>query len=298
MRNLLGKYLCYLEKERGVSLHTVRAYTADLESFITWMESTFHDSGIDRATTLSPSELRTFWAQRHAQSLCQASLRRARSAVRGLFRFGIRRGFLHNNPLDAIDTPRAHRPLPRLAAENEVGALLMAPAPDLTGRRDKAIIEVLYGSGLRVAELASLRISNIDLEKGMGRVTGKGAKERLVPITPAACTAIRTYLELRQAEIPDPAIPDHLFLNKFGSPLSTRGVARLLDKYVRQTGMLRKINPHALRHSFATVLLDGGADLRAVQEMLGHASLSTTQIYTHVSREKLKRVYRKAHPRA
>ncbi|MFZ2960532.1 MAG: tyrosine recombinase [Candidatus Ozemobacteraceae bacterium] len=298
MRNLLGMYLCYLEKERSFSPHTVRAYASDLEVFLSWMESTYHESGTKRAEDLSPAELRSFWARRQAENLSPASLRRARSSVRGLFRFCIRRGHLHKNPLDAIETPRAQRPLPRTIDESEIGALLLAPAADLSGRRDKAILEMLYGSGLRVSEVTTLRINDLNLDTETGRVTGKGSKERIIPLTHASCIAVQAYLSLRQAEMPSPTAPNHLFLNKSGTPLSTRGVARLLDKYVRQTAMLRKVNPHALRHSFATALLDGGADLRAVQEMLGHASLSTTQIYTHVSREKLKRVYHKAHPRA
>lgn len=298
VRKLAGQFLEYLEKERSSSHHTIRGYSNDIGVFIAWLEAHIGDASLERAAVLKPVELRTFWAERKASGLAGTSLRRAQSALRSLFRFAVRRQIIARNPLEAVDTPKAPRPLPELLSETEVGALLMAPDGSLGGRRDRAILELLYGSGLRVSELTSLTVLSLDLQNGIGRVTGKGSKERLVPLSPPACEAVREYIRLRTAEMPSTINIPHLFLNNRGTPLTQRSVARLLEKYVRRTALLRKISPHSLRHTFATHLLDGGADLRAVQEMLGHASLSTTQIYTHLSRDRLKKVYRRTHPRA
>lgn len=298
MRKLADQFLEYLEKERASSRHTIRGYANDIGVFLQWLEKNIGDLSIERAATLKPVEMRAFWAERKAGGLAGTSLRRAQSALRSLFRFAVRRQLISRNPLEALDTPKAPRPLPELLSEQEMGSLLLSPDGSLAGRRDRAILELLYGSGLRVSELTGLTILSLDLQNGIGRVTGKGSKERLVPLTPSCCEAIRDYLRLRTAEMPATINTPHLFLNNRGTPLSQRSVARLLEKYVRRTALLRKISPHTLRHTFATHLLDGGADLRAVQEMLGHASLSTTQIYTHLSRDRLKKVYRRTHPRA
>jgi len=179
-----------------------------------------------------------------------------------------------------------------------VQTFLNLPDSSLAGQRDRAILEVLYGSGVRVSELTGLTVSQVDTAQGMMRVTGKGRKERIVPLTPSACRALSAYLERRSRQPDSPTLPAAIFLNRFNQPLGARGVARILDKYLRLSAMVRHVSPHSFRHAFATHLLNGGADLRAVQEMLGHSSLSTTRIYTRLSREKLKAAYLRSHPRA
>jgi integrase/recombinase XerC len=204
----------------------------------------------------------------------------------------VREGILSTNPIRAVSSPKVPKRLPDYLELQEIEALLMAPDPmDPQGQRDRAILEVLYASGLRVSELVSLNLSNVNLRSGEIRVWGKGAKERLALLGGPACRALTRYIKENRPT-------NALFLNRLGSRLSTRSVSNILDKYAKLAGLGRCVTPHLLRHTFATHLLDGGADLRTVQELLGHADLSTTQIYTHVSQARVREVYQKAHPRA
>lgn len=295
---LIGEYLTVLQKQKNYSQNTIRAYENDLNCFAHWLK----DQGITSAAAigdLTLAQLRSFWAKRRSESLAAQSMRRGQSAMRGLFRFAMRSKIISNNPAELMESPKRKRPLPKAVEENDLNVLLSAPDRETTmGLRDLAILELLYGSGLRVAELTGLKINDLDIEEGSARVTGKGDKERIVPLTPAACRAVKNYLLNRRPSDSESQHSDVLFVNRLGTPLTTRSVARMINKYVRQQAMLMSITPHQLRHSFATHLLNNGADIRAVQEMLGHTNLSTTQIYARISKERLMQSYRAAHPRS
>ena len=279
-------------------MHTVRAYKHDLESFLSWLDETLHDTTVGRAQNLSHAELRSYWAGQKASGLGARSLRRAQSAVRGLFRYARKNGIATRNPTDGMESPKVGRRLPKILSQKEAASILSGNPQSFSGCRDKAILELLYGSGLRVSELTSLTLAEVDLQEAILRVTGKGNKDRIVPMTGASCEAVRRYLALRASAMPQAAKTREIFVNKYGNRLSSNGITRILHKHLRQAAAMKLVSPHALRHSFATHLLDGEADLRAVQEMLGHASLSTTQIYTHLSREHLKKAYNSSHPRS
>ncbi|NLI79998.1 MAG: tyrosine recombinase XerC [Candidatus Riflebacteria bacterium] len=296
--SLILDFLQACEKERSLSPHTVRGYRVDLRLFANWTRETLGSLDARRLEALRPAEIRGFLAARRQRGLGSSSLRRTQSALRSFFRFGVRRQWFSRNPMDALDSPKSVRPLPRVLSPSEAERLLGAPDSSLLGTRDRAILEIMYGSGLRVSEVAGLTIGAVDLHERTLCVRGKGRKDRVVPLSPAAAQAVSGYLDRREHEQPAGAALPALFLNRFATPLTARSMARLLARRSLQAGLPDRVSPHALRHSFATHLLDGGADLRAVQEMLGHASLSTTQIYTHLSKERLKSVYHSSHPRA
>lgn len=295
---LICDYLTLLQKQKNYSQNTIRAYENDLSCFAQWLKN----QGITSAAAigdLTLAQLRSFWALRRSESITAQSMRRGQSAMRGLFRFAMRSRIISNNPAQLMESPKRKRPLPKALEESDLNVLLNAPDRETAmGLRDLAILELLYGSGLRVAEVADLKINDIDIEEGSARVTGKGNKERIVPVTPAACRAVKNYLGHRRPSDSQSQHSNVLFINRLGTPLTTRSIARMINKYVRQQAMLMNITPHQLRHSFATHLLNNGADIRAVQEMLGHTNLSTTQIYARISKERLMQSYRAAHPRS
>ncbi|HNW33526.1 MAG TPA: tyrosine recombinase, partial [Candidatus Ozemobacteraceae bacterium] len=298
LQSLIESFLKHCEKERSMSTHTVRAYAADLHLFFDWMREKAPPADMARAAALTAADVRSFWAQRRQAGVCGNSIRRAQSAIRGLFAYAVRRGIMQVNPMDTVDPARGSRPLPRILSEEEADRLMTSNDSSLSGLRDRALLELLYGSGLRASEAVSLTRISLDASQGLIRVTGKGSKERIVPLTPAAAEAVREYLRRRDAEQPKARSESALFLNMQGTPLQVRSVARILEKHIRTIALAKHISPHDLRHSFATHLLNGGADLRAVQDMLGHASLSTTQIYTHLSRDRLQKIYNHTHPRS
>lgn len=298
VNELIERYLESLAKERLMSPNTVRGYRSDLEFFKNWLAQN-NVTEAENLETLSHALLRSFWAERRNNGLSPQSMRRGQSALRGLFKFARRQKLIETNPAATMDSPRRQLPLPKALSQEDINLLLNAPdLQTLNGMRDRAILETLYGSGLRVSEAATLTIENLDLNAQQARVTGKGNKDRIVPLTPLSCQTIHAYLQVRNAQMPQQKQNQHLFLNKFGNALSTRSMARIIDKYARQLAMMMNITPHQFRHSFATHLLNNGADIRAVQEMLGHESLSTTQIYTRISKERLMQTYRLSHPRA
>lgn len=299
IKELINQYLSSLEKERNLSLQTIRGYQNDLNFFEKWLEEN-NITEISKAEILSPAQIRSFWAGRRKGGLCSSSMRRGQSALRGLFKYAMRRGLANKNPVDMMDSPKVQRPLPKALSQEEVNMLINSPdCSNLLGMRDKAILELLYGSGLRVSEVSNLKSGDINLESGTAFIReGKGDKDRIVPLTPLSCQAISLYINNRFSEKPAWRKEKHIFLSHTGTPLTTRSIARLIDKYARHLAMMMNITPHQFRHSFATHLLNNGADIRAVQEMLGHASLSTTQIYTRISKEKLMQTYRNCHPRA
>lgn len=293
MQHDINAFLTALEGERGVSPHTLTAYRRDLSSFARFLSA----ERIKTWGSVTPQVTRRYLAsldRRYARS----SVARRISALRTFFKYLYRQGQVSTNPLVLVRTPRQPRRLPKFLTPGEVAAVL--GAPDLgtpLGLRDRALLEILYATGLRVGELVSLKVS--DLSQGDElRIMGKGRKERIVLLTSAAQDAVRRYLEESRPALARNGNGIFAFLNARGGPLTDRGVRGIVDRHIRKVAFDRRISPHVLRHTFATHLLDGGADLRSVQELLGHASLATTQIYTHVSRDWLKRVYDKAHPRA
>ncbi|MDF1565084.1 MAG: tyrosine recombinase XerC [Deltaproteobacteria bacterium] len=285
---------------RGQSVQTARAYRSDLVQLHEWLESRGKALPGDDGETwraIDLEVLRGFLAQRHARASA-ATLMRKLASMRSFFRWLAEVGVVEQNPAVLLATPKQRRRLPRALPVDDVIALVESPDDDaLLGVRDKAILETLYGAGLRVSELTSLDLLDLDLDSRTVRVLGKGGKERMVPLGSKAVLALDRWLD-RRRELKPPRTQRAVFLNRYGERLTPRSVARRLDRQVRIVALRHNLSPHALRHSFATHLLGGGADLRAIQELLGHSSLSTTQRYTHVSVEQLAAVYDKAHPKA
>jgi len=293
MDNPTEKFLNFLRVEKNYSKHTLINYTHDLREFRRFLGT----SGLQSVDTLS---LRKYLALLKERELSKRTMARQMSVLRTYFRFLTREGYLKNNPIAAVKTPKLERRLPMVLDEGEIGLLMASPEDDLAGGRDRAVLETLYSTGMRVSELVGLNVETVDFIGGVCRVLGKGGKERLCPVGDKALQSIRRYLELRNKLKKTDA--GALFLNHSphceGSRLTDRSVRRIVEKYIEKTCRRQNISPHTLRHSFATHLLNRGADLRSVQELLGHENLSTTQIYTHVSTRRLKEAYDKAHPRA
>jgi integrase/recombinase XerD len=287
----------YLSFERGLSPRTLDAYARDIGR----LEAFLRARGIDDPETATPVDLREFSYHLRDQGLAATSIRRSLSAVRTYFTFLLAEGLIESDPSEQLESPRTWRRLPDVLGHEEVERLLEAPDPGhRLYWRDRAMLEVAYASGVRVSELTGLKVRDLDLEERFATVYGKGSKERLVPVGGAAIRAVETYLrELRpRLEGGKGRGEGVLFLNNRGGPLTRMGVWKILRKHVERAGIERKVTPHTLRHTFATHLLEGGADLAAVQEMLGHADISTTQIYTHVDRDYLRDVHRRYHPRS
>lgn len=312
---LVSQFLDYLRLEKHFSDYTVKSYGADLFQFAQFLSGEIGQEQADiqaRPETIStpeidaklrecqPLTIREFLAYLYAQNYTKSTTARKLATLRSFYKFMIRRGIVTLNPLSTIRTPKQEKRLPKCLELEQVQKLLEAPGDgDLLSARDKAMLEVLYSSGIRVSELVELEMSDIDLQEGILRVRGKGRKDRLTPIGSQAIKAMQRYFEIRATDSRSQGThAGRVFLNKHGGPLSTRSVRRKLDKYLAAAGLDPGISPHTLRHSFATHLLNNGADLRSVQELLGHQSLSTTQIYTHLTTSRMKEVYDSAHPRA
>ncbi|MGH7333606.1 MAG: site-specific tyrosine recombinase/integron integrase [Candidatus Rokuibacteriota bacterium] len=286
---MLAQFLRYLSVERNASRHTLRAYRADLASFCGFGEAV----GYTEATAVDTRLIRAYLAHLHKQGLDPVSVARQLSALRSWFRFLARRGAVERNVARDVRSPRLPRKLVTFLPVDEAMPLVDARGLDGAARaRDVAILELLYASGLRVSELVGLDVDAVDSETMTVRVLGKGSKERVVPFGRAAARALEAYRGRR----PSPRGP--LFMNARGGRLSSRSVQNIVKRATRAAGIARRVSPHTLRHSFATHLLDGGADLRMVQDLLGHSRLSTTQRYTHVSSAQIMRTYDIAHPRA
>lgn len=291
---LLDGFADFLGLEQGSSPRTRDAYARDLRRMVEFLVA----RGIHQPVQVTPTSLREFVYHLKDLGLAPASIRRTMSAVRTYFGFLLSEGILVRDPSDRLETPRRWRTLPEVLTVDEVSLLLSAPSLDEPlAFRDRAMLEVAYGAGLRVSEWISISVRDLILEEGLLRVLGKGSKERLVPLGRAAIGAVAIYLRELRPRLERGSGRGVLFLNARGAPLSRMGAWKILKKYVEQVGIDKHVSPHTLRHSFATHLLEGGADLRAVQEMLGHADISTTQIYTHVDREYLRAVHRQYHPR-
>ncbi len=297
MQNEIGDFLDFLTYERNVSINTVAAYRDDLESFTSFLCNDYFTLARDQLDwqRIDHLTIRAYLAHLARKKLSRSSSARHLSALRSFFKFLMREGTLTMNPARAVATPRREKHLPSVLQTSEVVALLEMPDLETPlGIRDRAWIELLYASGLRISELVSIDLDDIELRARLVKVRGKGAKERIVPFGSKAADAIRNYLGVRQPAEEE----DALFLNHRGQRITARSVRRLFDRYVRAASLRAGVSPHTLRHSFATHLLNAGADLRAIQELLGHASLSTTQKYTHLHDAQLLEVYKKAHPRA
>jgi integrase/recombinase XerC len=291
--NALGEYLRYLGAVRGVSARTLRSYGTDLSRFSSYCEN--HGVSPERA---SPGEVQGFIGDLSAEGIASVSVNRTLSAIRGFYRWLIRFGYRKDNPAETLRNLKTPKPLPVFLWEGELADF--AETPDKAGilwpLRDKALILSMYSAGLRISELASLSLDLLDHRLAGARVLGKGDKERYVFFSGEAREALGAYLPARQSRIRGDYPTDRLFISRRGGPLSVPGIRWIIRQYAERSGLQKNIHPHALRHSFATHLVNAGCDIRVVQELLGHASLSTTQRYTHVDIEHLKRVYAKAHP--
>jgi integrase/recombinase XerC len=299
MEEALAEFLHHLGVEKNASPHTVKSYREDLTQAVDFFRSRCDGQtpGPDR---LSTRLLRAYLAWLHEQDYARTTIARRLAAVRSWCRFLCRQGVLKSNPAVGLRGPRLDKKLPHFLQRDDMVRLLSAPSGATPlGLRDRAILETLYSAGLRVSELTGLNVTDVDLDDGIATVRGKGRRERLALLGGEARAAIRTWLEVRAALAgPRADTQPALFLNKNRTRLTSRSVGRLLEKYLQAAGLDSRTSPHTLRHSFATHLLDAGADIRSVQELLGHRSLGTTQIYTHVTTQRLKDSYDKAHPRA
>lgn len=284
-----------LALEAGASPRTIEAYRRDVIRCAVYLR----EQGVTTARDISPSALREFVYHLKDLGLAGSSIRRNISALRTWFRVLLAEGLVHNDPTERLDAPQRWRTLPEVLSVDEITRLLAAPQLDeRLAFRDRAMLELAYGAGLRVSEWIGLAVKDVLLEDGLVRVFGKGSKERLVPIGRSAIGAVAVYMRELRPVLERGHGKGILFLNGQGKPLTRMGAWKILRKYVDQAGIEKAVSPHTLRHSFATHLLEGGADLRAVQEMLGHADIATTQIYTHMDREYLRSVHKQFHPRS
>lgn len=298
LRTVIDSYLRYLQVERNASDLTIKSYGEDLDALAGYLEESF-------ALEPSPDEITTLDLRGYVSAVTEAgysgsTVARRLASMRSFFKFAQRQQLVEKNPAKPLRNPRKGRKLPHFLTTVEIGKLLNAPPKSSSaGIRDRAMLETTYSAGLRVSELVGINENDLDLRDGLVRVRGKGRKERLAPLGSFALDALQKWLDVRQLSPKSEKLKLRpVFLNKFGNRITTRSIGRMLEKYLKETDLDLRTSPHTLRHSFATHLLDAGADIRSVQELLGHKSLVTTQIYTHLSTATLKGVYEKAHPRA
>jgi integrase/recombinase XerC len=298
MTEALASFLHHLAVEKNASVHTLKAYREDIsQALLYWQTQLGKQAQVAQISTRS---VRGFLAHLHELGLSKSTIARRLAAVRSWFRFLCRQGELTANPAEGLRGPRKEKKLPRFLTEEKTEKLLQAPRGEASlSSRDQAILETIYSAGLRVSEAINLNLEDLNLDDNVVLVRGKGKKERLAFLGESASLALQTWLKerllvMKEKGTETPAV----FMNRFGTRLTTRSVGRLVAKYLRQEGMAGQASPHSLRHSFATHLLDRGAEIRGVQELLGHRSLSTTQVYTHLSTNRLQQSYQKAHPRA
>jgi len=295
MEIFLKEYLSTLKLERNLSGNTVSSYKNDISSLIGFLEAL----GITDLSLVSKKELNSFFSSLSKTGLSSNSAARYYSSIKGFFRYLFVQNYIKENPMEKISSPKLKKGLPLVLSVNEVDSILSRPdISNVLGLRDKALLELLYACGVRVSELLGLKVSDLFFNEEMIRVFGKGSKERLVPVGRSAVKWVKEYLTKSRPMLEKKNKSENfLFLNKRGTILSRMGIWKIVDKYVKDAGIKKEVHPHTFRHSFATHLLEGGADLRAVQEMLGHADISTTQIYTHIDREYIKQMHKDFHPR-
>ena len=291
--NVIRDFLEYLKKQRGYSDHTIEAYRRDLSQFTAFTEKEIGKTAVSQVFT--KPVLRAFIYSFSEKGVRPRTIARKVATLKSISRHCVKHGIVSVNPAKTLSTPKLDKPLPSFLTQKQAEMMIVPVPVDEISLRNRAIVELLYGTGMRLAELHALNVETIDRRNGLVRVLGKGRKERIVPVTPDAIQLIERYLTVRTMA---KAHDDPLFVNKKGQRLSRRQIERVVTNELAAVSQQKKKSPHVLRHSFATHMLDGGADIRAVKELLGHSSLSTTQVYTHVSKEHLHKVYRKAHPRA
>ena len=295
MEKLLADYLAYLKVERGLAQNTVLSYERDLKKFIDFLQK----QSITDFTVVSRQQIITYLLKLQEEKMAPASVSRNLASIRSLFSYLSIEKFLEQDPSSDLDSPKLSKKLPKVITIEEIEKLLDQPdQSDKFGIRDRAMLELLYASGLRVSELISLELDDVNLELGFLQCEGKGSKERIVPLGKIASDYINRYLVNSRPKLVKNTLQKSLFVNFHGKPMTRQGFWKIIKKYGKQSGIETEITPHTFRHSFATHLLENGADLRSVQEMLGHADISTTQIYTQVTQKKLQRVHKEFHPRA
>jgi integrase/recombinase XerC len=298
MHQQIVQFLRYLAVEKNASDLTIKSYREDLIDLADYLTDLLGSRLQPRDVT--PRDLRGYVAALHDAGYAQTSIARKLASLRSFYRFAQRQQFCKTNPAKPLRNPRGQRKLPHFLTSEEIGHLMVAPkSSDMLGLRDRAILETMYSAGLRVSEVVGLNDGDLDYAEAIARIRGKGRRERLAPLGKFALQALRAYTPLRVLASKEPrGRQSPVFVNRFGTRLTVRSVGRMLEKYIAQTGLDSRTSPHTLRHSFATHLIDRGADIRSVQELLGHKSLVTTQIYTHLSTANLREAYAKAHPRA
>jgi integrase/recombinase XerC len=299
MRDQVQAFLDYLKLERNASAHTLKAYAEDLAALEVFLAAS-QPAKPPALAELTTSRLRAYLAQLHQNKLSKRTVARRLSSLRSFLKFLRRNGLIDKNPALGLRTPKQQTLLPNVLDQKQVEQLLAAPeSSGRLGKRDRAILETFYSTGLRVSELVGTNLNDLDFDSGTVIVRGKGKRERIAVLGSTAIAAIRQWLDVRgQVGASTRLDRSAVFLNHLGGRISTRSVGRLLDRHLKAAGIKGEASPHTMRHSFATHMLDRGADIRSVQELLGHRSLSTTQIYTHVSSQRMREVYEKAHPRA
>jgi integrase/recombinase XerD len=294
MQDALDDFIHYLQIERGLSENTLQSYARDLRTYTRYLQ----ENEVQEWAQVTRAKLTAYLRWLHDDGKSAATIARTLSSIRLFHQFLLREYGLKEDPSIHIDTPKKERKLPKILSSDEVDKLLTCPGTDTLTIRNRAMLETLYATGLRVSELLALELDDLHLEMGFVRCFGKGSKERIVPLGDMAKARLEEYLNRSRKVLLKSKASDILFVNHHGNPLSRQGFWKVLKQIARDAGIQKEITPHTLRHSFATHLLENGADLRAVQEMLGHADISTTQIYTHVTKTRLKDIYKTHHPRA
>jgi len=294
MRELIDTFLSYLSVERGLAQNTIISYQSDLNSYIDFLTG----RSIDTLSRVTKNDIVNFMLFQKDKGLAANSIARRLAAVKVFHRFLVRERILKADPTSLIDSPKLWKKIPEVLSLNEVNTLLNQPnIREKLGLRDKAILETLYATGMRVSEAVNLKLANINLDIGFLRCIGKGNKERVIPMGKKAIISLKRYLAVSRPHLLKKKESEFLFLNRFGKKISRQSLWKLIKKYAKAARIKKPIRPHILRHSFATHLLERGADLRSVQEMLGHSDISTTQIYTHINKERLKTIHKMFHPR-
>lgn len=296
----IHQFLKFLQVEKNLPANTVTSYSSDLSQFQKFLSEQYSSLTLNE---IGPLHIRNFLAILHTDKYSSSSIARKIATLRSFFKFALRNEWINSNPCSLISSPKKKGVLPEPMSVEEINTVLSSPNNEPLGLRDRAILETLYSTGVRVSELVGMNIDSIDFVGGTIKVKGKGGKERIVPIGDKALAAIGAYLDKRKEFFTSPRKDlsinkEALFLNNWGSRLTADSVKKIVQDYIEEAALKKNVHPHSFRHSFATHLLERGADLRAVQELLGHASLSTTQIYTHLTTKRLKKIYDKTHPRA
>jgi len=294
MKELIDVFLNYLSVERALANNTIISYREDLNSYIDFLKR----RSIDALSKITKNDITNFMLAQKDKGISANSIARRLAAIRMFHRFLVRERVLKADPTNLIDSPKLWRKIPDTLSLNEVDALIAQPnIRDRQGIRDRAILETLYATGMRVSEAVNLKLDNVNLDIGFLRCIGKGNKERVIPLGKKAISSIRRYLEASRVRLLKNKESEFLFLNRFGKKISRQSLWKIIKRCAKDAKIKKPISPHILRHSFATHLLERGADLRSVQEMLGHSNISTTQIYTHINKERLKTIHRMFHPR-